>query len=295
MPWAVHFTPADEAEATEEPSQRNSRVSLGLHVDTNNCRERRWLTFIIYLQSTPPTHGGHTLFPLAQQRKRPAADGLKPAFIGRGGCSNGRGRGRGGASGSAALPVARQRQRLRLVEAARVLQGTGLHHTGQARNPHLAEEVHEAAQLLLTEGDRLAEAAVQAASTENRDLTDTDGLDCCFWHPSGCGLAVSPRQGSCVAFFTRNPVDGTIDPQSWHGGADVRLPSSEPKGSVEGGSDKMAPTGKWALQKFREVPVEMLRNACCIESFAQHHGRLVLPCLSGGVSFELCREDQVTN
>eukprot|EP00929_Paragymnodinium_shiwhaense_P051379 TRINITY_DN25868_c0_g1_i2.p1 TRINITY_DN25868_c0_g1~~TRINITY_DN25868_c0_g1_i2.p1 ORF type:complete len:309 (+),score=55.93 TRINITY_DN25868_c0_g1_i2:129-1055(+) len=51
------------SKATEPPDVE--RMSLGIHVDTNNCRERRWVTFIVYLRSVPAHLGGHTVFPLA--------------------------------------------------------------------------------------------------------------------------------------------------------------------------------------------------------------------------------------
>jgi len=67
MPWAVHFTPP------EAPEKLENRMTLGLHVDSNNGRERRYLTFLIYLHSTPPSEGGHTVFPLAQLPGKQAA------------------------------------------------------------------------------------------------------------------------------------------------------------------------------------------------------------------------------
>eukprot|EP00747_Dinoflagellata_sp_TGD_P087956 gnl/TRDRNA2_/TRDRNA2_163830_c0_seq2.p2 gnl/TRDRNA2_/TRDRNA2_163830_c0~~gnl/TRDRNA2_/TRDRNA2_163830_c0_seq2.p2 ORF type:complete len:173 (+),score=27.84 gnl/TRDRNA2_/TRDRNA2_163830_c0_seq2:56-520(+) len=53
QPWAVHFTPPAQTDMGDA-----EHMSLGLHVDTNNCRERRWVTFIAYLKTTMPAAGG---------------------------------------------------------------------------------------------------------------------------------------------------------------------------------------------------------------------------------------------
>ncbi|CAJ1453955.1 unnamed protein product [Effrenium voratum] len=201
MPWAVHFTPGAE----EEPEKR---VNLGLHLDTNNTREKRWLTFIIYLQTTPAHQGGHTLFPLAQTK------GSKVTHLGD------------------------------------TLLAANLQHTGPALNSHL----QEAAEQLLARGEVLAQKALVEESARP-------------------GLAVAPREGLCVAFWTRLPGSGAVDCASWHGGAAV---------TGEG--------GKWTLQKFREAPPEALKD-CCVEAFARDHGRLRLPCCAGGVLF-LDEEDR---
>ncbi|CAJ1336551.1 unnamed protein product, partial [Effrenium voratum] len=176
MPWAVHFTPGAE----EEPEKR---VNLGLHLDTNNTREKRWLTFIIYLQTTPAHQGGHTLFPLAQTK------GSKVTHLGD------------------------------------TLLAANLQHTGPALNSHL----QEAAEQLLARGEVLAQKALVEESARP-------------------GLAVAPREGLCVAFWTRLPGSGAVDCASWHGGAAV---------TGEG--------GKWTLQKFREAPPEALKD-CCVEA-----------------------------
>jgi hypothetical protein len=55
-------------------------------------------------------------------------------------------------------------------------------------------------------------------------------------------LAVTPRRGRAVIFATRRP-DGTVDPNSWHGGA--ALSPSETPG-----------LGKWTMQKFKEIPAQ---------------------------------------
>eukprot|EP01118_Nematostelium_gracile_P007202 TRINITY_DN2331_c0_g1_i1.p1 TRINITY_DN2331_c0_g1~~TRINITY_DN2331_c0_g1_i1.p1 ORF type:complete len:217 (-),score=63.34 TRINITY_DN2331_c0_g1_i1:3-653(-) len=51
------------------------------------------------------------------------------------------------------------------------------------------------------------------------------------------GMTIKPEAGKLVLFYSRDRL-GNIDPWSWHGGA-----------SVLG-------TGKWTLQKFKEVPRE---------------------------------------
>ena len=56
----------------------------------------------------------------------------------------------------------------------------------------------------------------------------------------GRALAVCPREGQCLLFYTRHPATGGhIDALSWHGGARV------------GGAEN----GKWILQKFKAVPL----------------------------------------
>merc|ERR1712061_986526 len=48
----------------------DNRLTLGLHLDTNNQRDRRWVTFIVYLTTVKPEAGGHTVFPLATRGVR---------------------------------------------------------------------------------------------------------------------------------------------------------------------------------------------------------------------------------
>eukprot|EP00913_Durusdinium_trenchii_P029008 g27199.t1 len=83
---------------------------------------------------------------------------------------------------------------------------------------------------------------------------------------AACGVAVAPKEGRCVAFWSRSRT-GHLDPASWHGGAAVGLGSA-----------------KWTLQKFKEAPAEVLK-ACCIETFAMQHASLQLPCGAGAVRF----------
>lgn len=254
MPWAVHFTPAAPMEDTgseaapKPPAGRGPRapagraaavravsppaprvrMNLGLHVDTNNCRERRWLTFIVYLHTTPPRAGGHTVFPLALRRG-------------------------GGVRRTAKTKLLRN--------AAEVLLGGSVHHTGQSSNPLLGEEVHEAGKALLAHAEEVATAAASV-----------DEAVC--WHPSGVGMAASPMQGSCVAFFTRSEASGGgIDPRSWHGGADVFV------------REATEDVGKWTLQMFREAPPEVAKG-CCVETFARSHSSL-RPSCGGGVRFDV--------
>lgn len=159
------------------------RMSLGLHVDTNNCRERRWLTFIIYLHTTLPWLGGHTVFPLAHRR------GTRES---------------------------RRGKQSQLQASAEVLLTSGIHHTGQAANPCLGSEVRSAAGHLLAHAEEIAKIAAPHPGGE--DLPDQDA----FWAPGGLGLAVPPLRGSCIAFLTRSAVaGGAIDARSWHAGAAV--------------------------------------------------------------------------
>jgi len=234
LPWAVHCTPPLTRDESERDCPVETRMNLGLHVDTNNCRDRRWLTFIAYLRTTPPEIGGHTVFPLALRR-------------------------------GAVEPKAAKARRLR--SAAEVLLGSNVHHTGQANNTYLGEQVKQASQLLLAQSDVVARLAAGQDSTKTLE-------DIC-WHPSGMGLAVAPVQGRCVAFLTRSLAsDGAIDPRSWHAGAAV-VPNDEDSADV----------GKWTLQKFREVPLDPT-NACSVKDFAIQHSTL-LPGCSGGVRFDV--------
>ena len=78
MRWQVHFTPVTGGEEGGVDVENRS-LDLGLHLDTNNCRERRWLTFIIYLNTVAA--GGHTVFPLAERsdiRARGRGDRMAP-------------------------------------------------------------------------------------------------------------------------------------------------------------------------------------------------------------------------
>ncbi|CAK9043336.1 unnamed protein product [Durusdinium trenchii] len=181
MPWAVHVTPGDGGDV---------RTPLGLHVDTNNGRERRWLTFLIYLKTLEPSEGGHTLFPLAHSLE----EGVEEP------------------------PV-----------AGEVLLQADLHHTGPASEASQATHVQDAARTLLARAERLASLASSGHSR------------------AACGVAVAPKEGRCVAFWSRSRT-GHLDPASWHGGAAVGLGSA-----------------KWTLQKFKEAPAEVLK-ACCIEA-----------------------------
>ncbi|CAK9104383.1 Kinesin-like protein KIF9 [Durusdinium trenchii] len=200
MPWAVHVTPGDGGDV---------RTPLGLHVDTNNGRERRWLTFLIYLKTLEPSEGGHTLFPLAHSLE----EGVEEP------------------------PV-----------AGEVLLQADLHHTGPASEASQATHVQDAARTLLARAERLASLASSGHSR------------------AACGVAVAPKEGRCVAFWSRSRT-GHLDPASWHGGAAVGLGSA-----------------KWTLQKFKEAPAEVLK-ACCIETFAMQHASLQLPCGAGAVRF----------
>ncbi|CAK0862309.1 unnamed protein product, partial [Prorocentrum cordatum] len=102
------------------------RMSLGLHVDTNNCRDRRFVTFLIYLRTTPASHGGHTVFPLAVRPGRPEPRG---------------------------------RRAQRLLRAGEVLLAAGVQHTGSGANPNLGPEVLDATGLLLAHAEGLARRA----------------------------------------------------------------------------------------------------------------------------------------
>lgn len=253
--------PAENVKTTNSPeppveSNSPSRMSLGLHVDTNNCRQRRWVTFIVYLQSTPAAHGGHTVFPLALPR---------------------------------GAPEPRTAAQKKLRSAAEVLLANNVHHTGQAINPLLGEQVYGAGQLLLQQAEHVA----AEASSGGGGPSGGDHAAGIWWSPTGTGLAVSPQRGSCVAFFTRSGSSGgAIDPRSWHAGASVLVRGELPlapeahagaasDGCVGGGRGG----GKWTLQKFREAPAEALK-ACCVETFARQHGALYPSC-GGGVRFEV--------
>ena len=60
------------------------------------------------------------------------------------------------------------------------------------------------------------------------------------------GINVQPEKGKLVLFYSRN-FDGQIDPYSWHGGAIV------------------AGTGKWTMQKFKEIPKEFRRKESLVK------------------------------
>lgn len=165
------------------PEAQPARMSLGLHVDTNNCRERRWLTFIIYLHTTLPWFGGHTVFPLASRRGTREPRGGKLS---------------------------------QLRASAELLLASGIHHTGQAGNPCLGPEVRSAAGHLLAHAEEIAKFAASPPGGEEFPVPEV------FWAPGAPGVAVSPLRGSCVAFFTRSGVaNGAIDARSWHAGAAV--------------------------------------------------------------------------
>eukprot|EP00746_Dinoflagellata_sp_MGD_P143789 gnl/MRDRNA2_/MRDRNA2_76575_c0_seq1.p1 gnl/MRDRNA2_/MRDRNA2_76575_c0~~gnl/MRDRNA2_/MRDRNA2_76575_c0_seq1.p1 ORF type:complete len:558 (+),score=59.85 gnl/MRDRNA2_/MRDRNA2_76575_c0_seq1:158-1831(+) len=247
-PLAVHFTPPSHMSAPAETPGTEERMSLGLHVDTNH-RERRWLTFIVYLQSVLPKNGGHTIFPLALRR------GLADSGIDDSGLRN----------------------------ASMTLLSRNSHHTRNLANDmQIAKGVREAARDLLHKAEKLAHDAAQDRTS---DLEEP------WWDPSGVGLAVPPVRGSCVAFFTRSAhTGGAIDPRSWHGGAAVVTESAAAKGTGTL-TNSMHRTGKWTLQKFREVPNEDThfqsaslktlfdsfkeRTRHAVQSFATQHSSLM--------------------
>ena len=72
----------------------------------------------------------------------------------------------------------------------------------------------------------------------------------------GGGIAVRPRRGRVVFFFSRLN-DGSVDPMSWHGGADC-----------------LSGDGKWTLQLFKELPEGCAedyvrqRRAALVQAFA---------------------------
>ncbi|CAL1169552.1 unnamed protein product [Cladocopium goreaui] len=170
MPWAVHFTPSEMRTESDQP-----RINLGLHVDTNNGRERRHLTFLIYLNTIPPSEGGHTIFPLAELPGE-AAD----------------------QSFSEARPLGEM-----------LLQAT-VQHTGQAWSRDTLE-VQEAAAALLACAERLAAAAacpdaqtaptrlgLAVAAKEGRCVAfwsrDSHGhLDAAAWHGGAAVTAVDGK------------------------------------------------------------------------------------------------------
>lgn len=181
-------------------SSGRSLLTLGLHVDTNNSRDRRWMTFIAYLTTPSPADGGHTVFPLA----------LPP----------------GGA--------ARTAEQQGLLAAGQRLLDAGMQHTGRpeaTEMPWRPESSVGDVRALLRHADAVARCARAASEPCNRGLA---------WDPSGLGLAVPAQRGSCVAFFTRSTrVEGAIDPHSWHGGAGVfgggsELHSAAPGSPPEG-------------------------------------------------------------
>lgn len=208
MPFAIHFTPpvahgdgesSDDAE--DARLQARERMSLGIHVDTNNCRDRRWLTFIIYLRTTPFVQGGHTVFPLAIHRR-----GRQPPP--------------------------------RVLKAAETLLSNHVQHTGAGRSTllHRGEEISEAARVLVDRAGNIAERASLPEDGQRRQ--NGDSRDALWLDPSGVGVAVAPVRGSCVAFFTRSEGSfGRIDPYSWHGGAAVLSANDEevPEGKTTAG------------------------------------------------------------
>lgn len=170
-----------------------NRLDRGLHIDTNHT-PHRWLTFIIYLCTTPPVDGGHTVFPLAQH-------------------------------GTTAAPKMQT-----LSSAAHFLVDSGCQHTSHATR-HAAKgssSIQRASQCILGHAENIADEATKCLQS---------GV---YFDPCGVGLAVPAVQGSCVAFYSRSPETGVIDPMSFHGGAALT------------GYD----AAKWTLQRFREAPVD---------------------------------------
>merc|ERR1712187_141444 len=153
----------------------------------------------------------------------------------------------------------------RLVKAAEALMNNGITHTSRpdmTSLPWRSECIAEAANDLISHASHVADSATVAGFRSNA-----------YWDPAGVGVAVSAVQGSCVAFFTRSKKsDGMVDKHSWHGGAAVKQLRPE--------------SGKWTLQKFREVPAG---GESSIEDYASRHG-VLLPGYGGGVCFEICNE-----
>ena len=91
---------------------------------------------------------------------------------------------------------------------------------------------------LQSEADMLRMAALRTlARAQRSDVASADGEE--KLPLSGGGIAVSPRRGRLVLFFSRRD-DGEVDGMSWHGGADCT-----------------AEQEKWTLQLFKEVPEEV--------------------------------------
>jgi len=121
-----------------------------------------------------------------------------------------------------------------LGSAADLLVSSGFQHTDHAKKfadpSAYGSQIRRASQSILAQAEHIAEEAASCTHS------------CVYFDPAGIGLAVPAIQGSCVAFFSRSPETGAVDPLSFHGGAALM-------GSGSG-------SRKWTLQRFREAPVD---------------------------------------
>jgi prolyl 4-hydroxylase len=71
------------------------------------------------------------------------------------------------------------------------------------------------------------------------------------------GFHVRPEKGKLILFYSRD-VAGDVDPYGWHGGSAV------------------LGTGKWTMQKFKEVPKEFRRNEEDFRNFIRDRHDIVV-------------------
>ena len=127
-----------------------------------------------------------------------------------------------------------------LALAARLLLDGGSHHT---RKP--SADLEPQAEMLRAAALRTLSRAATAAREDEAAAAQDGG-----------GIAVRPRRGRVVFFFSRLN-DGSVDPMSWHGGADC-----------------LSGDGKWTLQLFKELPEGCAedyvrqRRAALVQAFA---------------------------
>lgn len=232
----IHCTPATSTTTSA------AHLDLGLHLDTNNCRSGRWLTFIVYL--TTVERGGHTVFPLA----RTVSGSSRRIRVSRG-------RDDSDGHGEQNIIAKENKPKRRAVDGAdevTLLQAADtlaeFTHLGNVlRNPLLSDHYRAAANVIDAHGELIARSAGNGTAEHQESLASTD-------HQPNIGMAIPPKQGRCVAFFTRRQAKpghdgddggttkiGDLDACSWHGG-----------GVVHGS------TPKWTLQKFKESGGQLL-------------------------------------
>ena len=220
-----------------EPTSPANSASIGLHVDQNNSNDDRWATVLVYLNSLPPSCGGCTVWPCADNSS--VASALNnSASADDGGLISGDLVHDVDASGTSSR-VIRSVQ-----DASRHLLDIGVTCTSDALDI-ATDEADGSLQVALVPGTVAAAKLEEAATTNNQ------------------GVKTLPRMGRAVCFFSVAPTpskDGVeIDVKSWHGGL-----------SVAGAS----PVGKWTLQlfaRFRDSATGAQR-AAMVKAAQRHPG-----------------------
>eukprot|EP00929_Paragymnodinium_shiwhaense_P063523 TRINITY_DN31724_c0_g1_i2.p1 TRINITY_DN31724_c0_g1~~TRINITY_DN31724_c0_g1_i2.p1 ORF type:complete len:325 (-),score=58.57 TRINITY_DN31724_c0_g1_i2:63-1037(-) len=194
--------------------QGQRRLSAGLHLDTNH-RPMRCATAIIYLSSLPKAVDGATVFPVAGCSDTSSLSDEARRFV------------YGGAEPLVAAAASHSKDPMQAMLPV-------FQHTDRV----LCKKSMD------SEDDDSGESTVDARATAAADAAKTlvDAAD------AGACVSIWPEMGKLMLFFTRGP-DGSADPLSLHGGADVLADELR--------SEFKPLEGKWTIIIFREVPLRL--------------------------------------